>query len=147
LWFAQQRALQGAMKLFWASVAASLGVFLLSQIPATPGLRSQLMLLGLLSLGGAAVLVYLAWHDLLGRVIVSTDGIALRPSAGGFTVSWSDLVGWEWLPDMEPAREFHQLRLFERHRRDPHVIEVAWLSEGDRHWLRQILMTSLPKLG
>jgi len=144
LWFSRQRWLWAVFKLVWGAACGSFGVFLLSWINTTPALSTQLWLLGSLALIVSVAMAYLAARELLGRLVVSGHGISLLPTLGGFHVRWDDLAGWDMWPEGQDAIEYQQLLLYRRGAQLPKVVNVAWLQESDRQWLRQALIAAGP---
>jgi hypothetical protein len=141
LWYVRRNVAWAAVRFFWSACCLALGCFLLSEIAGMPGLAMQFTLMGALSIVAAILVSLSAARDLLTRVAVSKDHIKLLPWPGGFRVSWHDLADWDMPPENELFSDFQPLLLWVRGRKEPHVINVAWLSVKDRHWLRQTLST------
>lgn len=71
------------------------GLFLLSQVAATPGVAVQLSAVGLLLTAAGLAVLYGASQRLFGALTVDRRGVSLSPSLSGFAIPWDRLCRWE----------------------------------------------------
>jgi len=133
------RSKQGFMKLLWAGVIAGLSVFLLAEMPHTPGLALNLGIIGGIGLIAAAVLTLLAYRDLAGRLSIDEQGIALAPRWAGFQLGWKQVSSWQTTDEDELPPQMQQLKLWPKGNVSPIIVDTSWLSVESRGTLRKVL--------
>lgn len=141
--FARQRWQNGMTTVIGASIMAISGGFLLSQIPATPGLKVQLAILGAILLIGALAMIRKAATDLLGSIQVDRDGIHMRPVIAGFSAPWSRVSRWEVCEDAQ-ATYLPCLKVWVEGQEHPHSVPNGFLNDHDLHRLRKLLLVGRP---
>lgn len=115
------------------------GAFLLSQIPTTAALTSQLAILGSLGLiGGASFWAY-SFRDLFGRITIDDQGISARPNLMGFSIPWDELVRWEMKDDGLRHADAPSIQFWIQGEPCPMFIPNGWLNDAGREHLRQAL--------
>lgn len=133
------RSSAGLVKLGIGAVSAALGVFLLAEVPKTPGLALNLSIIGGIGIVAAAVLTLLAFRDLTGRLSVNEQGISLSPGWAGFNLAWKQVSSWQTTDEDELPPQMQQLKLWRRGEVTPIVIDTGWLAVESRGTLRKIL--------
>jgi len=136
---ASSRSKQGFMKLLWAGVSTGLSVFLLAEMPHTPGLALNLGIIGGIGLVAAAVLTLLADRDLTGRLSIDEQGIALEPRWAGFNFGWKQVSSWQTTDEDELPPQMQQLKLWPKGNVSPIIVDTSWLSVESRGTLRKVL--------
>lgn len=132
-----------AVKLVSALGLAALGGFLISEIPHTPALTTNLVVLGALTLLGGTALVVLAVRDTLGRLTVDDEGIAFSPSPLGGKLAWSNVTAWRLSDDGEENAAYRQLMFWTGKGKFPVLFDVAWLNDESLAALRKVLHARL----
>ena len=142
--FVTQRWKRGLAVGAGAVAQLGLGLFLLSQIEATPGLRSQLAVLGsVFCICGAAFLVS-AIRDLFGRLVVDDTGVSISPSIAGFNITWDQIERCEVKEIHSQHAESPYILFWIKGSVTPLYIPYGWLSGRDRHQIQQVLQARVP---
>lgn len=142
--FVSQRWQRGVTVGAGALVQLALGLFLLAEIQSTPGLKSQLALLGsILVVTGVACLVS-ASRDLFGRLVINNDGISVQPFVAGFSIPWEKIVRCQVKDLHSRHAESPYILLWTRDSACPVYIPYGWLSTHDRHQVQQVLAIRVP---
>lgn len=93
--FSRRRWAMGAGKIIQALLMLASGVFLLTQIRATPNLSVQIAIVGgLIAVGGAALAVR-SLRDLFGGLTISPDGVQVRFALERYSLSWDQIEKWQ----------------------------------------------------
>ena len=116
-----------------------MGVFLLTQIGSTPGLVTQLAILGsVCSVGGLALLTK-SISNLFGRLVIDETGIAVRPGLTGYSIAWNELNRWDVNLDSEHS-EAHSIRFWTTGSPCALFIPNSRLTHHDRAQVRRALL-------
>jgi hypothetical protein len=139
--FSAQRRKSGLVQGAGGVALLAVGIFLLTQITATPGLAVQLAILGALcTIGGLGFMVR-SLGDTFGRLVVDEAGIAIRPSITGYSIRWSELDRWEVKLDSEKYPEANSVLFWTQDTPCALFLTNSSLTQQDRVDLRQILQT------
>jgi hypothetical protein len=142
--FVSQRWRRGLAIGSGALAQFALGTFLLSEIHATPGLRSQLAVVGsVLLICGAACMVS-AIRDLFGRLVIDDHGIAIRPNFTGFSIPWDKIQRCEVKDIHSRHSDSPYILIWSKGSDTPLYIPYGWLSDQDRHQIQAVLHTRVP---
>lgn len=125
-------------------LALAIGVILLAEIHLTPGLKSQLVLLGSALIVGGLACQISAIRDLFGTLVIDDEGVAIRPSSTGFKIEWDKLDRWEVREQESQHLESPCIRLWIQGSECPVFIPYGWLDPNDRHQIRRTLKQRVP---
>ena len=137
--FATQRWQYGLTQAVGGTSLAVMGAFLLTQIGSTPGLTTQLAILGSICAVGGVALLTKAARDLFGRLVIDQNGITLRPGFAGFTISWNELKRWQVQLEGNSHPSSPSIRLWTQVESCPLFIPNSWLSDHDRDQIRHAM--------
>jgi hypothetical protein len=120
-------------------VLVVLGSFMFRQIPVTPALSTQLVLISLLFFAAAGWASMAAFRDLFGALTIDEEGIHASPKLTGFSVRWDDLQSWDVKeyaarPLSAPGMMFHRSE-----QRMPETLRCGFLGDHDVERVRQLL--------
>jgi hypothetical protein len=137
------RTVQFAVKILAAVGFAGLGGFLASEIPHTPGLMTNLVVLSGLSFLGSAALLGLALRDAFGRLTVDDKRISFNAAVVSREVKWSDVAAWRMSDDDAPGTIDRQLMFWVGKETFPKLFDIGWLNSESRAALRKVLVARL----
>lgn len=143
--FAPRQKIRGVLLGLAGFASLGLGVFLLAQIKATPGLKSQLILMGLILSVCAFVSEVIAVRSMFGRLIIDEEGISIRPSVTGYTITWNKLERWGVKIMESPHLESPCAQFWIVDHECPVFIPYGWLTANDRKLLHETLQAWAPE--
>lgn len=142
--FARQRWFSGLTALAQGGLMAGVGIFLLTQIPATPNLTIQMAILGtLLSLGGALVAAR-TWSDFFGSITVNADGLRMSHGLASFQLEWPNVTRWRITESAAKTSDLAAADVWTITSEFPHRIPGARLDLHDLRKLRHLLHAFAP---
>ncbi|MFO1004934.1 MAG: hypothetical protein U0929_03160 [Planctomycetaceae bacterium] len=141
--FARQRWQSGLLLMLQASVLIGVGAFLLSEIPATPGLKVQMAILSVILIGGGLWMVPKIVVDFFGSIRVDQTGIHMEPTIVGFSTPWDQIERWE-VRDCNGTMVSHCVRVWTKSSHHSHTIPAGYLCHRDLHLLRRVLLVASP---
>lgn len=139
--FVMQRRTAGIAMACTAVGLLICGAFMLSQIPATPGLSMQLAIIGGLLIAGGFWSAASAARDLLGSLTIDDVGVHVRPAPTGFSIRWNDLASWEVKDYASRPWTVPGLIFRTKISTNPLTIPCGLISNEDRERVRQLLRT------
>lgn len=122
------------------------GLFLLSQVAATPNVAVQLSAVGLMLTGAGLACLHQSTRRLLGGLTIDDQGISLTPALAGFTIPWPCLKRWQIRDRSFPLTGQPMARFWAEGQSLEFSIPAGSLSEEDLQTLRQILRDYAPEL-
>lgn len=141
--FARQRWQSGLFLSLQAAVLIGVGVFLLSEIPATPGLKVQMVILSVILITGGLWMVPKIVVNFFGSIRVDQTGIHMEPTLVGFSTPWDQIERWE-VRDCHGAIVTHSVRVWTKSSHHSHTIPAGYLCHRDLHLLRRVLLVASP---
>ncbi|MBI3866282.1 MAG: hypothetical protein HY290_30755 [Planctomycetia bacterium] len=122
------------------------GVFLLTQVSATPSLKVQIAVVGALLIAGGMVFFAQSVHDLLGGLTIDAAGITSRRGLLlSKTISWSDLRCWNVNESAAKTTDIPSIQFWTADTKFPQVtIFGGCLTEKDHRLVRQLLQVFDP---
>ena len=114
-----------------------------SEIPATPNLKVQMAILGVILIVGGLSMLPKIVVDFFGAVRVDQTGIHMVPSVVGFSAPWSIVEKWE-VRDCNGVTASHSIRVWESDTNRSHTVPAGFLSHHDLHRLRRVMVASSP---
>jgi hypothetical protein len=141
--FARQRWQNGILLTLQAAAMFAAGIFLLSEIPATPNLKVQMAILSGLLIAGGIVMLPKILVDFFGSIRVDETGIHMAPTLVGFSAPWSMVEKWE-IRDCNGATASHSIRVWSNDTNRSHTVPAGFLSHHDLHRLRRVMLASSP---
>jgi len=141
--FAGQRWFTGAGTVTKGALMITAGVFLLSQIPATPNLVVQMAILsGLLIVGGAAF-VLVSLGDFFGSLTIDEQGYRANFVLTGFSGTWSNVVNWV-VHESSHNADIPAVQIWTGPQQVIHAIPGGYLSKEEGHRVHQLLRALAP---
>jgi hypothetical protein len=132
-----------AAKLAAAAGLGLLSAFLLSEMPKTPELKTNILVLSSLGLIVTAVLLVLAVRDALSRLIVAQVGVQVGPWPFTKTVEWNKIVAWRMSMEDDDPSPLRQLVLYTEGKPFPVLINIGGLSVNDHRALHKVMRMRL----
>jgi hypothetical protein len=126
-----------------AAGAVGLGLlsgFLLAEIPNSPGLTANIVVLGSLGLAGALALCVLACRDAFDRLAL--DAVGIETGVGPFRrrIEWARVTSWCMTFDDDCP---NQLALYVEQRPFPELLNLDGMSHADHRALRKLVLHRL----
>lgn len=141
--FARQRWQSGALLSLQATALVGAGAFLLSEIPATPGLKVQMAILSMILISGGLWVVPKIIVDFFGTIRVDQSGIHMEPTIVGFSTHWDQITKWE-VRDCNGTTASHCVRVWSKTTNHSHTIPAGFLCHQDLHLLRRVMLVASP---
>jgi hypothetical protein len=132
-----------AAKLTAAAGLGLLSAFLLSEMPKTPELKANILVLSGVGLLVAAVLTVLAVRDALCRLVIGQFGVSVGPWPFTKTVDWSTIVAWRMSLEDDDPSPLRQLVLYTAGKPFPVLINIGGLSVNDHRALHKVMRMRL----
>lgn len=136
-WFGRRLWLAGLGLCLQAALLIVAGVFLLTQMSATPNLVVQIAITGgLLTLGGVAVL-WRALGDFMAGLKIDRKGVRVQLGWSRLFVPWSNIERWSV---NEPRlAQLPAITLWLARRKQPVVVTGAQADAAARHEIHEVL--------
>jgi hypothetical protein len=115
------------------------GVFLLTQIPATPKLATQLAITGGLMTAGGAAMFYWLVTNLMSRLVIDSRGMRLRMGWTSARVPWSHIERWDVNLEKQKVPQVPGLTVWVKNRNSPLVVADGHLNDQNRGDIYQLL--------
>ena len=141
--FARQRWQNGILLSLQAAAMFGAGGFLLSEIPATPGLKIQMAILSVILIAGGLWMVPKIIVYFFGAIRVDQTGIHMEPTIVGFSTPWEEIEKWE-VRDCNGTIASHCVRVWSKSVNHSHIIPAGFLCHRDLHLLRRVMLTASP---
>jgi hypothetical protein len=144
-YFAPLRWLTGVDSLVKSALMFFPGVFLLSQVSATPNLRIQVATAGTLLAGGGIAFFVHSLRDFLGGLTIDAAGITARRGLFSKTLAWSEIKRWNVDNSAANMAELSSIQLWSTESDFPQVVVPgSFLSENEHRLVRQLLLVFAP---
>ena len=125
-----------------ATAAVGLGAvsgFLIAEIPHTPGLMTNIIVLSSVGILGAVTLAVMALRDAVCRLVVDDAGVRILPFPFGQTIEWSQITSWRMSDEPDDYTATRQLMLWTREATFPKLLQIGRLSRDARRSLRKVM--------
>ena len=141
--FLSQRWFAGVSSLTKGLLMLLVGIFLFSQIPSTPNLVVQMMIIATLLTVCGLVFSWLAWREFSGSFTIDQQGFQARFGLNSFSGNWSQVTNWD-VSDSGHSADLPAVQIWTDKDDTLHSIPGGFIPPAEQLHVRQLLRSFAP---